>query len=232
MRKEYGPGPPITDSSTSAPSEVNANTELYMRIWSWNLTALFSLLVKRTYSSGGVAGRFGNWTLPFSQHKENCGLLFVEFANRSLIHIFALQNPHILSISPQSHHLGANASSSPNNCNAWLWREGYSRCLARHSLCRRLWRSCADFDVPLTTASPSPNNCNASLRREGYSRCLARRSLWRQLRRSCADSNVPWADACASPNNLRILGRGVSPALFEEGEGYIWFLFFWNFFIS
>ncbi len=95
MQKEYGPGPPVIESSILAPSEVNANTELYMRISSRNLTALLFLLVKKTSSSCGVAGRFGNRTLPFSQHRENCGLLFVEFANRSLIHIFALQNPHI-----------------------------------------------------------------------------------------------------------------------------------------
>jgi hypothetical protein len=31
--------------------------------------------------------------LPFSQHRENCGLLLLDFANRSLIHIFTLQNP-------------------------------------------------------------------------------------------------------------------------------------------
>jgi hypothetical protein len=52
-----------------------------------------SLLVKRTSSSCGVAGRFGNRTLPFSQHKENYGLLLLDFANRFLIHIFTLQNP-------------------------------------------------------------------------------------------------------------------------------------------
>ncbi len=147
MRKEYGPGPPTTDSSTLAPSEVNANTELYMRIWSRNLTALLSLLVKKTSSSCGVVGRFGNKTLPFSQHRENCGLLFFDFADRSLIHIFALQNPHIVSISPQSHLLGVNASSSPNNCNASLQKKGCSRYLACRSLYRWLRRSCADSDV-------------------------------------------------------------------------------------
>ncbi len=234
-----------------------------MRIWSWNLTTLLSLLVKRTSSSCGVAGRFGNKTLPFSQHRENCGLLFVEFTDRSLIHIFTLQNPHIVSISPQSHRPRADASSSPNNCNASLQRKGRSCCLARHSLyrwlrrscadfdmpwadaspspnncnaslrkegcshylarrsfCRRLRRSCADYDVPWANASPSLNNCNASLRKEGCSRCLTCRSLRRRLRRSCADSDVPWTDTSPSPNNSSILGRGVSPALFEEGQGY------------
>jgi hypothetical protein len=53
--------------------------------------ALLSLLVKRT--SSGVARRFNNRTLPFSQHREKCGLLLLDFANRSLIHIFALKNP-------------------------------------------------------------------------------------------------------------------------------------------
>ncbi len=148
MRKEYDPRPPVIDSSTLAPNKMNANTELYMRIWSRNLTALLSLLVKRTSSSCGVAGRFDNRTLPFSQHRENCGLLFVDFANRSLIHIFMLQNPHIVSIFPQSHRPEADASSSLNNCNASLWREGYSRCLARRFLCSRLRHSSVDFDVP------------------------------------------------------------------------------------
>jgi hypothetical protein len=133
MRKEYGLVPLITDSSTLAPSEVNANTRLYMRISSRNLTALFSLLVKRTSSSRGVAGRLGNRTFPFSQHKKNCGLLLFDFANHSLIHIFALQNPHIVSISPQSHHVGAKASSFPNNCNGLA---DSIRCLTRRSLCR------------------------------------------------------------------------------------------------
>jgi hypothetical protein len=73
--------------------------------------------------------------------------LLLNFADRSLIHIFTLQNSHIVSISPQSHHFGADASSSPNNCNASLRKEGCSRCLTRRSLCRRLWRSCADYDV-------------------------------------------------------------------------------------
>jgi len=90
MRKEYGPELLVTDSSTLAPNEVNANTKLYMRILSRNLTALLSLLVKKTSSSCGVVGRFGNRTLPFSQHRENYGLLFIDFADRFLIHIFAL----------------------------------------------------------------------------------------------------------------------------------------------
>jgi hypothetical protein len=83
----------------------------------------FFLLVKRTYSSCGVVGRLSNITLPFSQHKENCGLLLFDFANCSLIHIFALQNPQVVSISPQSHRPGANMSSFSNNCNAALLRE-------------------------------------------------------------------------------------------------------------
>jgi hypothetical protein len=90
MQKEYGLVPLVTDSSTLAPSEVNANTKLYMRISSQNLMTLLSLLVKRTSSSCGVAGRLNNRTLPFSQHRENCGLMLLDFINRSLIHIFAL----------------------------------------------------------------------------------------------------------------------------------------------
>jgi hypothetical protein len=128
--------------------------------------------------------------LPFSQHRENCGWLF-DFADCSLIHIFALQNPHIVSISPESHRPGADASSSPNNCNASLRREGCSHCLARLSLRRRLRHSCANSDVPSADASLTPNNCNASLRREGCSRCLARCFVYSQLRHSCADSDVP-----------------------------------------
>jgi hypothetical protein len=77
------------------------------------LTALLSLLVKKISSFCDVAGRLDNRTLPFSQHKNNCGLLLFDFANRFLIHIFALQNPQIMSISPQSHHPGVDTSSSP-----------------------------------------------------------------------------------------------------------------------
>jgi hypothetical protein len=85
--------PLVTNSSTLPSSEMNANTELYMRISSRNLMALISLLVKRISSSYGVAGRLSNRTLPFSQHRENCGLLLLDFANRSLIHTFVFQNP-------------------------------------------------------------------------------------------------------------------------------------------
>jgi hypothetical protein len=85
--------------------------------------ALLSLLVKIISSFFGVVGRLGNITLPFSQHRENCGLLLLDFANHYLIHIFALQNPQIVSIFPQSHHVRVDASSSPNNCNASLLRE-------------------------------------------------------------------------------------------------------------
>ncbi len=169
--------PLVTESSTLAPNEMNANTELYMWIWSRNLTALLSLLVKRTSSSYGVARRLDNRTLPFSQQRKKCGLLLLDFANHSLIHIFALQNPQIVSIYPQSHRAEANASSSPNNCNASLPREGCARavacwtvhrsqnrwllrsygvsdgpadsvgCLARYYLSRRLWHPSADSDV-------------------------------------------------------------------------------------
>jgi len=171
--------PLVTDSSTLVLSEVNVNTELYMRIWFQNLTALFFLPVKRTSSFCSVDGRFGNRTLSFLQHKENCGLLLLDFANHSLMHIFALQNPHIVSISPQSHRFGANAFSSSNNCNVSLPREGCARaatyCIVCGSRHRRLLRS---YDVSNGLAD--------------FVRCLALRSLCRWLRHSCADSDVFW----------------------------------------
>ncbi len=131
------------------------------------------MLVKKTSSSYGVAGRFGNRTLPFSQHKENCGLLLFNFANRSLIHIFVLQNPQIVSISPQSHRAEADVSLSPNNCNASLPGEGCAcvaaSCMIHRSRCIRLLHSCGVLDGPTDFA----NNCNASLPREGCARDVA-----------------------------------------------------------
>ncbi len=215
MRKEYGLGPLVTDSSTLAPSEVNTNTELYMRIWSQNLTTLLSLFIKRTSSSCGVVGRFGNRTLPFSQHRENCGLLFVDFADRSLIHIFALQNPHIVSISPQSHCLGVDASLFPNNCNASLGKEGCSRCLARRFFYRRLWRSCADSDVPWLNCIRTLI-CGTRFSKESVcssfrwaSRCCRRAVKAAKALPCCAMS----ARICSYMSSS-ILGRGGSPALF------------------
>jgi hypothetical protein len=215
MRKEYGPGLPITDSSTLASSKVNANTELYMRIWSRNLTTLLSLLVKRTSSSYGVARRFGNKTLPFSQHRENCGLLFVDFADRSLIHISALQNPHIVSISPQSHRPGANAFSSPNNYNASLRREGCSRCLACRYLCRRLRRSCADSDVPwLNSARTSICETRFSKEPVYSSFRWASRCCRRAIKAAKALPCYAMSARKRSSMSLGILGRGVSFARF------------------
>jgi hypothetical protein len=49
--------------------------------------ALLSLPVKRTSSSYNVVGRLGNKILPFSRHRENYGLLLLDFVNRFLIHI-------------------------------------------------------------------------------------------------------------------------------------------------
>jgi hypothetical protein len=115
--------PLVTNSSTLASNEVNANSELYMPTFR-NLMTFLYLLVKRTFSSCGVARRLSNRTLPFSQHGENYGLLLFDFANCSLIHIFALQNPHIVSIFPQSHRAEVDTSSFPNNCNVSLLREG------------------------------------------------------------------------------------------------------------
>jgi hypothetical protein len=94
MQKEYDPMPLVIDSSTLAPNKMNANTELYMRISSQNLMAFLSLLVKRTSSSCNVAGRLGNRTLPFLQHRENCGLLLLDFAKKNLLHIFTFQFAH------------------------------------------------------------------------------------------------------------------------------------------
>jgi hypothetical protein len=115
-----------------------------MRISFRNFTTLLSLLVKRTSNSCGVTRRLGIKTLPFSQHKENYGLLLLDFANRFLIHIFALQNQQIVSISPQSHRAKANASSSPNNCNG---PADSVHCLARRFFYRQLRRSRAYFVV-------------------------------------------------------------------------------------
>jgi hypothetical protein len=134
-------------------------------------------MVKRTSSSCGVARRFGNRTLSFSQHRENCGLLLLDFTNHSLIHIFAFQNPQIMSISPQSHHVRANASSSPNNSTASLPKEGCARviacCMVRRSQHKRLLRSCGISD------GSADSIC-----------CLARCFLSRRLRCSRADSDL------------------------------------------
>jgi hypothetical protein len=84
-----------------------------------------------------------------------------------------LQNPHIVSISPQSHCVGVDASSSPNNCNASLPRKGYACvvacCIVHRSRCKRLLHSCGVSDGP----TDSTNNCNVSLLREGYAHALA-----------------------------------------------------------
>jgi hypothetical protein len=117
--------------------------------------------------------------LPFSQHRENCGLLLLDFANHFLIHIFALQNPQIVSISPQSHRAEVDASSFPNNYNASLPIKGCTHvavcctiCRSRH---RRLFRSCGISDGMADSVH-----------------CLACRFLCRWLRRSHANSNVSW----------------------------------------
>jgi hypothetical protein len=142
--------PFVINSSTLTPNEVNANTELYMRIWFRHLTTLLSLLVKRTSNSYSVARRLNNKTLPFSQHKENYGLMLLNFATCSLIHIFALQNPQIVTISPQSHCARANAFSSPNNCNASLPKEGCAHdvicCIVHCSRHKQLLRACGISD--------------------------------------------------------------------------------------
>jgi hypothetical protein len=185
-----------------------------MRIWSRNLTTLFTLLVKRTSSSYGVARRFGNRTLPFSHHKENCGLLLLDFANHSLIHIFALQNLEIVSISPQSHRVGADAFSSPNNYNASLPREGCARvvtcymCTVHHSWHKRLLRSCGILN------GLADSIC-----------CLARRSFYKRLRCSHTHSDMSWLNSTSdalptlwwtqmwvqTENNRRVNSRNTLP---------------------
>jgi hypothetical protein len=104
-------------------------------------------------------------------------LMLLDFANRSLIHIFALQNPQIVSISPQSHCPGVDVSSSPNNYNASLPKEGcacvVACCTVHRSRHRRLLRSCG------VSYGPADSIC-----------CLARCSLCRRLRHSRANFDV------------------------------------------
>ncbi len=150
----------LNASSTLALSEMNANIELYMQIWSRKLTTLFFFLVKRISSSCGVARRLGNRTLPFLQHRKNCGLLLFNFANRSLIHIFTLQNPHIVSISPQSHRAKADASSSPNNYNVSLPTKGYARAIACCTIRYKMknWKIQTKTEIERSPWSLAPNN--------------------------------------------------------------------------
>jgi len=153
-----------------------------MWIWSKNLTTLFFLLVKRTSHSCSVIGRLGNRTLPFSKHRKNYGMLLFNFANCSLIHIFALQHPQIVSISPQSHRVVANASSSLNNCNASLLKEGCARaticCTICCSQCRWLLRICGVSDGLADSIH-----------------CLAHRFLCKRLRCSRANCDVSWLNS-------------------------------------
>jgi hypothetical protein len=142
----------------------NCTCKSNLEIW----RHFFSLLVKRTSSSCSITKRLDNRILPFLQHKEHCGLLVLDFVNRSLIHIFTLQNPHIMSIFPQSHHAGVDASSFVNNWNASLPREGCAHvvayCTIHRSRCKRLFRSCGILDGLADSI-----------------RYLARRSLCRRL---------------------------------------------------
>jgi hypothetical protein len=77
--------PLITDSSTLAPSEVNANTELYMRIQSQNLMTLLSLQVKRTSRSCDVGRRLAILTT-----QKKLWVVVARLHQSFLIHIFAL----------------------------------------------------------------------------------------------------------------------------------------------
>jgi hypothetical protein len=103
--------------------------------------------------------------------------LLLDFVNRSLIHIFALQNPQIVSISPQSHHFGADAFSFPNNCNASLPKEScpcvIAYCMVRRSQHTRLLHS-----------------CGVSNGLANFIHCLAHRSFCKRLRHYHADFDV------------------------------------------
>ncbi len=100
-----------------------------------------------------------------------------------------------MSISPQSHHVRADASSFPNNCNASLLRKGCACaatcCMVCHSQGRRLFRSCGVSDGPADSA----NNYSASLPREGCARVATcytvPHSRSRRLLRSCGVPDGP-----------------------------------------
>jgi hypothetical protein len=77
--------PLITDSSTLAPNEVNANTELYMRIQSQNLMTLLSLQVKRTSRSCDVGRR-----LAILATQKKLWVVVARLHQSFLIHIFTL----------------------------------------------------------------------------------------------------------------------------------------------
>ncbi len=141
------------------------------------------------------------------------------FANHFLIHIFALQNPQIVSISPQSHRADANTSSSTNNCNASLPREGYACvvacCTVRHSRRRRLLRSCGISDGSVDFA----NNYNVSLPRKGYACattcCTVRRFRHRRLLRSCGVSDGLADFVCCLAHNSLCRQLRRSPTNFD-----------------
>ncbi len=84
-----------------------------------------------------------------------------------------------MSISPQSHRAGADASSSPNNCNASLLREGCARVIACCTVCRswrrRFLHSCG------VSVGPTDSICY-----------LARHTFCKRLRRSCANYDMSW----------------------------------------
>jgi hypothetical protein len=109
-----------------------------------------------------------------------------------------LQNPQIVSISPQSHCAsGANASLSPNNCNASLPREGCACaatcCMVCCSQHKRLLRSYGVSDGPVDFVC-----------------CLAHRFLSRQLEHSHANSNVSWLNYVGTLRDT-LPSPGVNP---------------------
>jgi len=183
--------PLVTDSLTLAPSEVNANIELYMQIGFWDLTTLLSLLIKRTSSSCDVAGRLSNITLPFSQYRKlwvvvarfwqsffdpHFGIAFTD-----CVHFSTIPCPR------------ADVFLSPNNCNASLPKKGHARATTCYTVYRsqRRWLFCS-YGV-------SDGLANSI-------RCLAHRSLCRQLQRSCADYDVSWLNSTIT----LICGTGFS----------------------
>jgi len=166
--------PRVIDSSTLALNKVNANTKLYMRMWSRNLTTLFSLLVKKTSNFCGVARRLSNKTLPFSQHRENYGLLldFVLYSTFShykihtlcpffrnlimsrlmrfhfqtiIMHHYYEKVVHVLLLVVRCIVLDIDDYFGLMAFQmAWPILYAF---LAHHSFCRRLRRSCADSKV-------------------------------------------------------------------------------------
>jgi hypothetical protein len=109
----------------------------------------------------------------------------LDFANRSFIHIFALQNPQIESISPKSHRAGVDASSSLNNYNVSLLGE----CCAHFVVCCTVCRF---------RSKQFLHSCDVLVGPTDSIRCLARHSLCKRLRRPRANSDVSWLNSAGT----------------------------------